>query len=51
MKRIVTLKTRNQNDNDKNRGCGACQTTCQSASKTSRGISNQSCVNPKQAAN
>ena len=50
MKRIVTLSTRNLKDTAKHGGCGACQTSCQSACKTSYGIANQSCVNPKQAA-
>ena len=42
MKHVVTLKTRNLCKSAKNGGCGECQTSCQSACKTS-GIANQKC--------
>ncbi|MGP1570422.1 MAG: six-cysteine ranthipeptide SCIFF [Eubacteriales bacterium] len=41
MKRIVTIATRKLNE--KHGGCGECQTSCQSASKTSCSVANQQC--------
>lgn len=43
MKRINTLKTRNLKESVLNGGCGECQTSCQSASKTSCSVANQQC--------
>ena len=43
MKRIKTLETRNLKDSVKVGGCGECQTSCQSASKTSCSVANQQC--------
>ena len=43
MKRIQTLSTRNLRQSMMNGGCGECQTSCQSASKTSCGVANQPC--------
>ena len=43
MKRIVTLNTRNLEESKQTGGCGECQTSCQSASKTSCGLANQKC--------
>ncbi|MEE0776826.1 MAG: six-cysteine ranthipeptide SCIFF [Bacillota bacterium] len=43
MKRIQTLETRNLATSAKTGGCGECQTSCQSASKTSCSIVNQKC--------
>ena len=43
MKRIQTLETRNLAESAKKGGCGECQTSCQSASKTSSSIANQQC--------
>lgn len=43
MKRIQTLETRNLAQSAKTGGCGECQTSCQSASKTSCSIVNQKC--------
>ena len=45
MEHIKTIETRNLCDSAKNGGCGECQTSCQSACKTSIGISNQQCEN------
>ncbi len=42
MKRIKTVQTRNLSDTKKC-GCGECQTSCQSASKTSCSVANQKC--------
>ncbi|MBR0132574.1 MAG: six-cysteine ranthipeptide SCIFF [Lachnospiraceae bacterium] len=47
MKRIKTLETRNLCESAKNGGCGECQTSCQSACKTSSGVINQQCENKK----
>ena len=44
MKRIVTIETRDLARSAEGGGCGECQTSCQSASKTSCGIANQSCL-------
>lgn len=41
MKRIVTIETRKLDAN--HGGCGECQTSCQSASKTSCSVANQQC--------
>ena len=43
MKRIQTLETRNLAESAQKGGCGECQTSCQSASKTSCSIANQQC--------
>ena len=43
MSRIKTLETRNLVDSIEDGGCGECQTSCQSASKTSCGVANQPC--------
>ena len=43
MSRIRTLKTRNLHNSIVDGGCGECQTSCQSASKTSSGVANQPC--------
>ncbi len=43
MKRIQTIQTRDLNDSIKTGGCGECQTSCQSASKTSCSVANQQC--------
>ena len=45
MKHIQTIETRNLCPSAKNGGCGECQTSCQSACKTSSGIANQKCEN------
>ena len=45
MKRIKTLETRNLCESAVNGGCGECQTSCQSACKTSSGVINQKCEN------
>lgn len=43
MKRITTLNSRNLQESAKTGGCGECQTSCQSASKTSCSVANQKC--------
>ncbi len=43
MKRIKTIATRNLTKSALKGGCGECQTSCQSASKTSCSIVNQQC--------
>lgn len=43
MERIKTLDTRNLTKSAEKGGCGECQTSCQSASKTSCSIANQVC--------
>ena len=48
MKHIETLETRNLGDSAKNGGCGECQTSCQSACKTSWGIANLQCENKEE---
>jgi len=48
MSRIITLETRNVAECNKNTGCGECQTSCQSASKTSNSVANQVCENTKE---
>lgn len=47
MKRITTLTTRNLTENVAKFGCGECQTSCQSASKTSCSVANQKCQQEK----
>ena len=46
-KHIQTIETRNLCQSAKNGGCGECQTSCQSACKTSSDIANQKCGNKK----
>ncbi len=43
MSRITTISTRDLAKSKINGGCGECQTSCQSASKTSCSIANQQC--------
>ena len=43
MTRIKTLSSRNLAESAKKGGCGECQTSCQSASKTSCSVANQKC--------
>ena len=43
MKHIKTLTTRDLKESMKKGGCGECQTSCQSARKTSCTVGNQSC--------
>ena len=43
MKRIKTIETRDLKDSLKDGGCGECQTSGQSACKTSCGVANQEC--------
>jgi predicted ribosomally synthesized six-cysteine peptide SCIFF len=45
MKRIRTLETRDLRKSAEKGGCGECQTSCQSASKTSCAVVNQKCEN------
>lgn len=45
MKRIISLNTKKLKDTMKKGGCGECQTSCQSASKTSCSVANQKCEN------
>jgi len=47
MKRIKTINTRNLSEDLKKGGCGECQTSCQSASKTSCSVANQRCEQKK----
>ena len=49
MKHIKTIETRNLCESAKNGGCGECQTSCQSACKTSSGIANQKCEGTKES--
>ena len=48
MTRIQTLNTRDLCESAKNGGCGECQTSCQSASKTSCSVANQHCEQRKE---
>ncbi|MEG0918531.1 MAG: six-cysteine ranthipeptide SCIFF [Anaerovoracaceae bacterium] len=48
MSRIKTIATRNLKDSLKTGGCGECQTSCQSASKTSCSVANQQCEQCKE---
>ena len=43
MERIKTLETRDLKASMNNGGCGECQTSSQSACKTSCGVANQKC--------
>ncbi len=43
MKRIQTIETRKLEASKVSGGCGECQTSCQSASKTSCSVVNQKC--------
>lgn len=45
MKRIKTLTNRTMKNTMVKGGCGECQTSCQSAGKTSCTVGNQSCEN------
>ena len=47
MKRIKTLTTRDLKESMKKGGCGECQSSSQSAGKTSCTVGNQSCENVK----
>ena len=47
MKRINTITTRDMNKSRMTGGCGECQTSCQSASKTSCSVANQHCEQRK----
>ena len=47
MERIKTLSSRNLEASAKTGGCGECQTSCQSASKTSCSVANQKCEQAK----
>jgi len=47
MQRIVTIETRDFACDAENGGCGECQTSCQSACKTSSGVVNQQCESIK----
>ena len=49
MEHIKTIETRNLCESAKNGGCGECQTSFQSACKTSCGIANQQCENSKES--
>ena len=41
--KLKTLKTRNLAESLRDGGCGECQTSCESACKTSCGVANQPC--------
>ena len=45
MSRIKTVETKDIAKTVKNGGCGECQTSGQSACKTSCGVANQKCEN------
>ena len=45
MKHIMTLDTRDRAQSAVDGGCGECQTSGQSACKTSCGVANQPCEN------
>lgn len=47
MSRIKTISTRNMAKSPLSGGCGECQTSCQSASKTSCSVANQHCEQAK----
>ncbi len=47
MKRIKTIDTRKLEASKVHGGCGECQTSCQSASKTSCSVVNQVCESAK----
>ncbi len=48
MSRIKTISTRNMAKSVVSGGCGECQTSCQSASKTSCAVANQHCEQSKE---
>jgi len=48
MKRIKTITTRDMAESKTTGGCGECQTSCQSASKTSCSVANQHCEQRKE---
>ena len=48
MKRIKTITTRDMAESKLTGGCGECQTSCQSASKTSCSVANQHCEQRKE---
>ena len=48
MKRIKTITTRDMAESKVTGGCGECQTSCQSASKTSCSVANQHCEQRKE---
>jgi predicted ribosomally synthesized six-cysteine peptide SCIFF len=48
MKRINTITTRDMAKSQVTGGCGECQTSCQSASKTSCSVANQHCEQKKE---
>lgn len=48
MKRINTITTRDMAKSRVSGGCGECQTSCQSASKTSCSVANQHCEQKKE---
>ncbi len=48
MKRIKTITTRDMAESRITGGCGECQTSCQSASKTSCSVANQHCEQRKE---
>ena len=48
MNRIKTIETRDLCKSVTTGGCGECQTSCQSAYKTSCGVANQPCENNEQ---
>ena len=43
MKHVMTLNEKPLKESMKKGGCGECQTSCQSASKTSCSVANQKC--------
>ncbi len=45
MSRINTIQTKDIAKTVNKGGCGECQTSCQSACKTSFGVANQQCEN------
>ena len=49
MKRINTVETKDIKKTVKDGGCGECQTSCQSASKTSCSVANQQCEQCKES--
>ena len=49
MERIKTLSSRNLEASAVTGGCGECQTSCQSASKTSCSVANQQCEKCKES--
>ena len=49
MERIKTLSSRDLEASAVTGGCGECQTSCQSASKTSCSVANQQCEKCKES--